>query len=328
MWLIRQWKLLATVLLFGVLFSQVEDLGELWSAVARTSWTAMLAAVVLNTADRFLMTYKWLRLLSARGVHVPTLDGMKIYCASMIWGQLLPSGVGADAIRAYSTTRYGAPAQEVLASIVIERLGGLLATAAAAAAGLLLLGGAARIDARLVAVWWVSAAMVVGAVMVVLAATSRRLFEWVERVFGGRRWSARASNALTRFHLVLRSYGGHGRELVVFLALTAVQQLSGVIITLVLALGMGIQVSWVYVIAGVPIASLFARLPVSLGGLGVYEGVFALVLGAGGVSLSEALVLSLSYRVAEVASWLPWWIMYTRGSGSLRRPGAEAEVPG
>ncbi|MFQ5875741.1 MAG: lysylphosphatidylglycerol synthase domain-containing protein, partial [Dehalococcoidia bacterium] len=98
-------KLSFSLILIGVVIWQLGGLGEIGKVMAGIDPLFVFLILVVGTLDRALMTFKWARLLGARGVHLPFLRGMKIYCASMVWGLFLPSTVGADAIRAVSTSR-------------------------------------------------------------------------------------------------------------------------------------------------------------------------------------------------------------------------------
>jgi glycosyltransferase 2 family protein len=65
---------------------------------------------------------------------------------------------------------------------------------------------------------------------------------------------------------------------------------------------------------------LIARLPISIDGLGVYEGIFIGVMSLGGVHPDDSLALSLAARVFQIVVWLPWWLMLVARTGALRPP--------
>src|SRR5690606_37523882 len=73
----------------------------------------------------------------------------------------------------------------------------------------------------------------------------------------------------------------------------------------------------------VPLSMLIARLPIALDGLGVYEGVFVLLMGLGGVSAAEALSIALVGRLIQTLAWPPWWFLYSIGNNNGMRPPKE-----
>src|SRR5438309_95088 len=119
-------RLVISLVLIGCIVWWLGGLGKIAAIAGRISFGLASLAVIVSILDRALMTYKWTLLLKAKGIHLGLLTAMKIYCASMIWGMFLPTTVGADTIRAVSTARTGINANEVVASIVVERMFGFL----------------------------------------------------------------------------------------------------------------------------------------------------------------------------------------------------------
>jgi glycosyltransferase 2 family protein len=76
----------------------------------------------------------------------------------------------------------------------------------------------------------------------------------------------------------------------------------------------------VFVLAAVPLAILISRLPISIDGLGVYEGIFIAIMALGGVRPDDSLALSLAARLFQIVVWLPWWLMLVARIGAVRPP--------
>ena len=286
----------------------------------------VVLALAVFALDRVLMTYKWLLLLASRGLRLPLLRGVQIYCAAMVWGLFLPATVGADAIRGYMTAREGLDGYEVFASITVERLVGFLASLLFGLAGFLILSVVGAADERLAAVWWLGALATFGAACALAASFN-------ESVFGAalallpRGWhESRIVRRLRHFHGVYRGYGRSRATLAAFFALTLVEQCFVVLATWVTALALGIDASLLLMAGAVPLSMLVSRLPVSIDGIGVYESVMAATLALAGIVAAEAIALALAYRGLQVLLWLPWWLAYTLRTGSVRPP-RSAAVP-
>ena len=88
----------------------------------------MLAIVVLATADRLLMAWKWWLLVRSRDAGLGLWAAVRAYYLASFAGYFLPMTVGADAVRVGALAGMIRPAV-LVASVVLERLIGALAQA-------------------------------------------------------------------------------------------------------------------------------------------------------------------------------------------------------
>ena len=137
-----------SIALVVLLFTFVVDAHEVMQILGRFSAFYLVLAVVVVTIDRILMTFKWTLLLRAQGYRLPLLQGVTIYCTSMVWGLALPTTVGADAIRAIMVTRRGFNGTDVVTSIVIERMVGFVLALALGLVSISILRMLGVLDAR------------------------------------------------------------------------------------------------------------------------------------------------------------------------------------
>lgn len=120
------YRFVITSSLLGIIIWKIGGIRKVGEILSGINLEYLLIIFIVHTADRALMTFKWLRLLGCKKIYIPLLTGLKIYCSSMIWGMFLPSTIGSDAIRAHMTTQRGYDAKEILASVIIERMAGFL----------------------------------------------------------------------------------------------------------------------------------------------------------------------------------------------------------
>lgn len=106
----------------------------------------------------------------------------------------------------------------------------------------------------------------------------------------------------------------------VFFMLTVAEQLLMAGCYALIALALQLDFNLIFLLAAVPLSILIARLPISIDGLGVYEGIFIGVMSLGGVHPDDSLALSLAARVFQIVVWLPWWLMLVAQTGALRPP--------
>jgi len=77
-----------------------------------------------------------------------------------------------------------------------------------------------------------------------------------------------------------------------------------------MAYSLHIDLSPLELMAIIPLTMLATRLPISLDGLGVEEGIYVVLFALIGVSASEAFLLSATERVLSLICLLPWGIHF------------------
>jgi glycosyltransferase 2 family protein len=306
--------------LIAVIVGQAGGLGEIGALLAGIDPVYVALVLALCTADRALMTYKWLRLLASRGQRLPFFRGMKLYTASMVWGMFLPTTVGADAIRATSAMRLGLSLDHLLASITIERMIGFLSALVLGLLGMLQISTVDQLGDRYNIVWAMGDLTLLLALLVFAASFSTTVFEFIyHRLF--RRWHGnRIIARLRQFHEVYMGYQKVKNALLVFFGLTLLEQLFPILECVWLGRGMGIEVGLSQVAGAVILTQLLSRIPISIDALGVYEGVFLLMLGAVGIGATEAVAIAIAGRILQTISWLPWWVAQVIETGRVRPP--------
>ena len=319
-------RLLVTIALLVLILWQIGGPSKLLARVLHFDPLILVGVFGANVADRLLMTYKWLLLLRTRGDRLSLLRGTQIYCASMVWGLFLPATLGADAVRAASTMRSGIDIHRVLSSIVVERAIGFLSTLLLGMVGLFLVSLSTELPPALRVVWWLSAALLVLGAAALAVSFSDWIYDLLHERLLRRLRDNRVVGHVRRLHESYQSYRTHQRSLTLFFGLSLLEQLVPALAVWLIALGLGIDVGLLYLVGAVPLAFLVARIPVSLGGIGVFEGTFILLLSLVDVSSIDAASIALTARIIEIASWLPWWVADILTRGSLRRPEVHERV--
>lgn len=316
-----------SIALVVLLFTYVVDAREVVHILQRFDATYLLLAIVVVTLDRILMTFKWTLLLRAQGYRLPLLQGVTIYCTSMVWGMALPTTVGADAIRAVMVTRRGFNGTDVVTSIVIERMVGFVLALALGLVSLAILRTIGVLDARFDGALWVGIAMLVGVTALLVAALNEKLVGKVVARLPQAVRDSKVMHYLNRFAIAYRSLGGARGTIARFSALTVLEQVFSVIFPWTLALGLGVPVDLLLLLGVLPISTLISRLPISFDGLGVFEAVFVGLLVLAGIDAAAALAIAISGRIIQLFAFLPWWVAHVAQSGGVRPPHASKELP-
>lgn len=319
-------RLTISLVLIACIIWWLGGLGKIVAIAGRISlgWAAVV--VILLTFDRALMTFKWTLLLKARGAHIRLLTAMKIYCASMIWGMFLPTTVGPDTIRAVSVARTGINPNEVVASIVIERVFGFLSVLLLCVCSLLLLSLSGELESRFIVIWW-AALIMIGSTLIALATSlNEKIFHLIYDRILGRFHNNRIVAKLRKFHATYLAYRKHAGTLITFCMLTIAEQLVPVAFLWLIALALDIHLSLVPFLVAVPLSLLVSRLPIGIYGLGTFEAAFVFLLSASGLSGADAVAISFSGRILEIVAWLPWWFAHVISTGSTR-PATDKAYP-
>jgi uncharacterized protein (TIRG00374 family) len=258
------------------------------------SW--LLAALALNIAVTPLMGYRWLLLLRARGRRdVPLSWLCGTYFVALLLGQVLPTAVGGDAVRALDLARRTGARAEAVSSVLVDRVVGTGALVVLAAAGALAGGGGLGGGDVLLLELGIAAATLVAA-WLILARRARALLRLGVPV--ARR--ARVEQPARAIYEALHAYRGHPLALGAVFLLAIVAQALRVGVIVLLSHGMGLDVSvGTYLLLG-PVLFLVTIVPISLNGVGLREAAFVVVLAGVGVSRADAFVLGLAFFAVGV----------------------------
>lgn len=313
-------RIAITLLLCALLLVYVVDPRTVLETLLRCDPLWGVVAIAALTLDRVLMSFKWGLLLAIRGHAVTLWQGLMVYCSAMMWGLALPSTVGADGIRVMLVRRFGVRADDALATILVERGIGFVSALISGLIGVLIL----RTVLPDVAVYRY---LLLGGLGVLLAAIVVLLFSFsagaltsIRRLMPQRLGASRAMQLLERLHGAYRSLAVDRRKLATFAALTLLEQLLTIVCYWLVAIALGIVVNVLLLFAAVALAILVSRLPISIDGLGVYEGIFIGIMKLAGISFEDALAISLAARALQILVWMPWWLALMSRTGVVRPP--------
>ena len=289
------------------------DLREVVAVVTALEPWYLVAVLAVMYLDRALMAYKWRPLLRDAGVHLPYSVLLRSYLIAPLAAIFLPSTVGGDLFRLYHLSRYKVDTRAVLASIVVERVIGFVAMLAVVGVGV-------GLGLYLLSDRWEELAAIVGALAVALLLGAGLALVLVGVAFGGvRRLVDRVAARLARYPLVGKlhqvytlytQYLNRRRTLAVVFAWTLLEQMAPVVSVFILAQALHVNVSFLQLVAIVPLVLLAARMPVSLDGLGVMEGMYVALFALVGVSVEESLLLAAFGRVLQNLPGLPFLVHY------------------
>lgn len=292
------------------------DLHATLAAFNEIEPVAIALTVALFLLDRFSMAHKWNLLLRARGCWLSHWAALRIYLASGFVGYVIPASVGSDVFRAARLSMAGRSGCKVSATIVLERVLGLLAILALSTVGLLLvvLRGRSDLAALLGAV---SAAFCLGTALTA-ASLSTRLYQMLRRMTG--RWGANGIvKTLHTMHNEYVALGRGGRTLAAFFSLSIVNQLIQTLMFVPVLVSLDVPVELLTLSAVLPLSKAFVQLMPVPAGLGVAEGSQVVALSLAHVAPAQGLAVALVLRAIDLSMLVPAGIAYAADAWQMRR---------
>jgi glycosyltransferase 2 family protein len=285
---------LSVALIAAVLWQA--DVHKIGNALRESSPAWFCAAIAINVVATFVMVVRWHLLLVARGRREPGLWWLfETYLIALLLGQVLPTAVGGDAVRAVDLARRTGARAEAVSSVVVDRVIGLAALGALAAGGALA-GGSGIGRGSAVAL---GLGVVAVTALAALALFAQRLQPLLRRL-APRAARLRVEVPLRSLYRALHAYRGHPATLAWVFVLGAVAQALRAVSIGFLATGMGLDLGYATLLVLCPVLFLVTVVPASLNGIGLREATFVVVLGGAGVSREDAFALGLAYFAVGV----------------------------
>lgn len=282
------------------------------AASAELSWIAV--AVVLVVLDRTVNAYRWVVLLQALtpGSRPALTAVIRIFFVSSFIGNFLPS-IGGDVYRAYQLARLGVRSGEAAASVLMDRLVGVLSMVIVAAVALLFLR---RFDLPGV----VPALVVVTALCTMAAAVvfSARVAAWMVAMVQLVQ-VRRAQSAAQTLMDAIRRYARHHGALAGVLALSVAVQLLRVLQAYCLGRALDLTLPMIVYFGFIPVITLVMQLPVTVAGLGTTQYAFEWMFSRAGVPSAVTFALSILFLALGTLGNLPGGVLYAFGTSETSK---------
>lgn len=278
-------RLLLGAAILGLIATQMTSFADLHAVLLGAHPGYLLGCIAVYYLGVWISCLKWQALLRAQGISTGIGPLVRWYLAGAFVSNLLPSDVGGDLGRGALAGRVISNQAGLWSSIVMERLTGLLAMLALAAGVVsfapTLLGWSSL--ASLVVLLLGAIGIGVGLTLLMRATP----VVWLP---------VRVAQAIEQIHTVLRLYARRPGVLLACLGLSLVYHaLTALSLWFVLlSLDPSVPPGPAFV---APVAGMVGLLPLTPGGLGVREGVLAVLLQRADVDGDVALAAALLARV-------------------------------
>jgi uncharacterized protein (TIRG00374 family) len=277
-------KVVVSLVLIGVILRSI-DLNALWGVVRQADASYLIAAVVVSITGVLIRAVRWQILLRDQAVPASLRELTELWFVSFLFTNLLPSGIGGDAVKAYELSRTSGHGARVISTVLVDRFVGLFALQAIALVALIFSWQLIPPPLAILTIGVFGISMLVAWVV-----SSRPL------------WSGLAQHiplfdrflSIKQVHALVTSLQSYSRA-ALLRAFGVGLAFNVLLIAMNVLLGsaLGADLPLAYYMVFVPITSVVLIAPISFAGLGVREGTYVFLFTQAGLKSEVALSLSL-----------------------------------
>jgi hypothetical protein len=275
------------------------DLATFGKILQDTNVGLFILAASFFVLSNALGAIQWFLLLRGQALAVSLRQAVVLYWVGVFFNNVLLGNIGGDAIRIYDMRRLTGETSRAAAATFMDRFIGLFSTCCLALGACVLVAEVRRpgLLSILVPVW-------LALVALLAMGLSQRLGAIVQRVLQ-RMLPSRVSQILEELRRSIVVYRHKAPLLILVWCVSMSVQFSRILVYWTAGAAVGLEVGLRYFIGFQPVAAIVAAVPISVGGLGVREGVLVELFGGIGVDESLAFATSiLGYAAGILASLL------------------------
>lgn len=282
-------KWLISAGLIAYVLWRIEDPAQVLRIIGAAQPLYLAAAFLLIFSGLVIGAFRWQLLLSANGISatIPFLLGSG--CVASFVRLFLPSTIGGDAVRTYDSWRAGASKSLALATIGVDRLLGLFALVLVACGAMFFNPTIAAIPGAK----WIAMLIALAMLTVIfwIFFVGRDAPSPIMRLW--RLIPTAVRRPFDKLFAALGSFHGHHDVLVKVFSLGLLLQLNVIAFYWLIALGLGLDISFLQMLAAAPIAIFVMLVPLTINGIGLRETVWAMLLGAYGFEEADGVALGV-----------------------------------
>ncbi len=320
-------KIVVTGGLLGALATKV-NLSAVSDKIGAIGFVSCAICILATLALATLSAWRWQMILACMQSPVVFGESWRLVMTGLFFNQILPSGIGGDAVRVWLLSRGGTRLRTAIFSVVADRIFALGAVILCMAGFLpLLLHGPAKWPVIFLTT---AGSLAVGAIFVLPRALGALTRVWPDRLYPvGGRLIDRGRDLLREFAAVLVRILSARPEGPTVIAISITNQLVLGWIVYFIAGRLHVEIGLLTAIALFTPAMLLSMLPISLGGWGVREAALVWLLGTVNVPQEASLAISVLFGVVSTAAGLVGGVLwlFERHPGAPARPSASRTAP-
>ncbi len=288
----RRWlfylKILVSLSLLTYIFLHQVRLSDMLQELRTVNAVWIVASFSLHALGVWISAVRWRILIQVQGDRVPLSFLVKSYLVGTFFNNFLPTRFGGDIVRIWDGSRYSRSILKSSAVVLVERLTGVVVLLFFA-----LTASLARLEmAREFPIIWLSAGIALTGLALVLSFLTPLWGKLLGRLpVTGFRGQLRQKGL--EFREALLVYRTHPRSLLKALFWALLLQINVIAHYWMAGKGFHFQVPLLDYFIFIPIALLVLTIPITIGGLGVREGLYIQILGYYSIPAPAAVGFSL-----------------------------------
>ncbi len=282
-------RLILTVVILGFILRAV-DLSLFWQTINIIKVRWILLAVLLFYPSQILAVYRWDFVLHRVQQQVPFFTLIRTYILGQFTALFLPGQISGDVVRTFATMNSVQNRGALIISIIIDRLSFFAVLTLFAGCGLL-------VTRRLPYFYnlaWINLTLFILSIFALIVSTKLNMFPrqgWMNTLAQSQRKSATIGLKIME---LLRNQNNFPLSGVgVILGISMLLQLLNAFGSYALARGLDFPIQvfdWIFISS---IVGLVQVIPITIGGIGIREGVLVSILASYSIAPSQAVFYSL-----------------------------------
>ncbi len=259
-------------------------------------------AVIAGLIILVLKAYKWKLIIGLHDLEYPLGKSVKVWSIGLFAGFVTPGRVG-DLLRALYLKRDAGNFGKSVSTVIIDRILDLVAVIMFSAIGILLFSqwfGTSFISLGLFS------AFIIFFLVVIYLITNKNLTSRLARpifnLFVPERHKRGLRSGFDDFHRSMGKMGKRKGGLLLMLLFSMIIWLLSVVEIYLLSIAMGLEISYLFLVAVLSITAIIELIPVSIMGLGTREAFFIFIFAMIGIGSQQAVSFSLLYLI--VGYWM------------------------
>jgi glycosyltransferase 2 family protein len=295
-WIWLSIRLGVSCLLLTLLFWKI-DFSKFSEVLRNTNLSLFLLILFFHILHFIPLAFRWQLLLRVLDIKVPIRKLFETYLIGTFFNRFLPTAIGADLIRGLDLYRLMQKGREITISIVIERFLGFTSLMVIAVAALVFCYPSLQDP---ILAWLVlGAALIYFAALFVLLTPT--FFILVDRILQKFRIH-RPGLLLLKIPESITPYKSSPSVIIQSVLLSLFLQIFSILIYYLLSQSLHLTVPLMYMFLFYPVINMFSLIPITLGGLGLREGMTIYLFQKIGVESAHAMGLSLTWYFILILS--------------------------
>lgn len=231
---------------------------------------------------------RWQMLLKTTGISIPLKKLISSFCGGIFFSIFLPSTIGGDLVRTADLAVHTQKAKQVIATVFLDRLSGYIGLVFVALLAILL--GGELISDKIVLFSF--AIIITLLVIILLLLFNSFIYARITR-FLSVPGAGKIREMIRDMHREIHIFRNHKKMIIGNLALSLLIQVIFPVSVYFIGFSLGIKINIIYFLIFLPIIGAITLLPISIGGLGLREGLYVVYFAKAGVIKQLALAMSL-----------------------------------